>query len=69
MGEKEKEADRVIDYLASIPSSARTTVDRSVAREMLLSTDGWLTVNGYIWDIRVKDRGAGVCEVRLEIRS
>lgn len=63
------EANRIIDYLVSVPRFGKTTTDRKTLRSMLLGSDGWIMARGLIWDIRSKHVGAGIYQVWLEERT
>ena len=57
------EAQKKVDYLASIPTLAHTIVTREVAQEILLGLDGELMAQGLLWRIVVKSIGVGLVEL------
>ncbi len=61
-----KEADRVMDYLATMPK-ADTTTTPAAARKLLLDTNGRMFARGYLYDIVVKRLGCGVVRVSLKV--
>lgn len=67
--ELEREANRILDYLASVPVYANTTTSRRVANKMLSLTDGWIMARGEMWDVKVKSLGVGVYRVTLEKKA
>ena len=62
-------ANRAIDNLVAFPRDARPTVDRETLRNILLCTDGWLSVGGKMYDVRSEHLGANIYRLRLEIRN
>lgn len=68
MSETERDAQKLLDYLASVPDYANTTVTRKVFRAALLSTGGWIMSRGRGWDIIGKHAGAGIYRVTLAQR-
>lgn len=61
-----KTPTEVLNYLASIPNLAHTIVERKVAKEVLLSTDGQMMAQGILWKIQAKPAGAGLIELTLK---
>ena len=60
------ESHRILNYLSSIPHLAHKIVERKLAREILLSTDGQLMAQGVLWRIKSKPIGAGLIELTLK---
>jgi len=60
------EADRALNFLASMPKYAHTAVSREVLKEMLQSTDGEMLLRGGLWRIKSRHLGVGVYDVRVE---
>jgi len=52
----------------TMPQYASMTMDRKDLKELLLSTSGWVTACGEIYDIKNKSLGAGVYKVFLKRR-
>lgn len=48
------------------PEIAKTTMSKKDLKELLLATEGWVMINGYVWDIKNKLLGAGIYQVYLE---
>ncbi len=52
----------------TMPRYANTTMETKDLKEILLSTDGWVFAQGYLFDVCSKAIGAGVHKVWLEKR-
>lgn len=66
---EEREVQRVLSFLASMPGLGHTTVRTKIARKVLLKTDGQLMSAGRLWEITSKRVGPGVyrlCTKRWE---
>ena len=63
------EASSVKDYLASVPSHARTNVTLKVLQCMMLTNDGSFTARGLIWDVKSRRVCPGVYSVWVEERQ
>lgn len=59
------EANKVLDFLASMPTG-HTTTTKAIVREVLLATGGQMMACGELFNIKPKRIGAGVYELRLE---
>lgn len=64
----EFEADRILNFLAALPSGI-TSAERPVVREIMLRTSGEMLAQGEIFDIVAKNLGAGVYQLRLARRE
>lgn len=54
------------DILVGYPGVRRITATKKDVTETLLASDGRMTLNGELWDIKAKHMAAGVYEVWLE---
>lgn len=59
------DADRLSDYLASMPGAGHGTLTRAALRYLLLSTNGQMFACGALYNITSTHLGAGVYDVRL----
>ena len=50
----------------TMPQYASMTMDRRDLKELLLSTNGWITACGEIYNIKTESLGAGVYKVFLK---
>jgi len=64
--EEQKEADRIISYLCSVPLYGNTTTTKKIAKELLLRD--FYMANGEIWDLIVEHRGLGVYRLSFKQR-
>ena len=69
MSELSKEANKVLNYLHSIPQLAKKAVSTKLCREILLYTDGVVFCQGRTWDVKSEELGAGVHRISLELRG
>jgi len=53
----------------TMPQYASMTMDSKDLKELLLSTNGWVTACGEIYDIKTKPLGAGVYKVFLKRKN
>ena len=66
----DKEALRVLNYLASVNAKyACTTVDKNTLKTLLLSYGSTVFNCGKLWNIKSKHLGAGIYELSLTERK
>lgn len=58
------EAERILSFLAGMPSGITTAI-APVVRHLLLSTDGQIVAGGRCYEIKAKNIGAGVYRLTL----
>ncbi len=69
MSDLSKEANDVLNYLASTPQLASKAVRRGLMQEILLYTDGTMFLQGYMWNVKSTELGAGIYSISLERRK
>lgn len=62
-----KEVRRQLDFLASAGPYANTTMTQEDAKSMLLETGGSILARGRLYNLVLKDLGAGVYYVSLAL--
>ena len=65
MSELSREANDVLNRLASMPRLAKKAVTRNLMQEILLYTDGVMFLEGRNWPVKSRELGAGIYEVSL----
>jgi hypothetical protein len=60
------EANRVLNFLASMPRYGHSSATTPVVRQIMLMTDGRMFAAGHYWDIKAKRLGGGVSRISLE---
>ncbi len=65
MSELSREANSVLNRLASMPRFAKKAVPKNLMRELLLHTDGVMFLQGRKWAVKSKELGAGIYEISL----
>lgn len=63
-----QEREKAMDHLAQYPE-AMVNVRTACYRSMLLHKDGWMMSQGIAYWIRGKSLGAGVYQVKLEVKD
>lgn len=66
MSELSAEANKVLDYLASMPQFGATAVPQPLLREILLYTEGRMLLRGRTWVVKTEALGAGIYRISLE---
>jgi hypothetical protein len=64
-GAVKDEADKLLNFLAGMPSGNCTASSNKVVREVMLQTGGQMLACGYLWDIKSKSLGGGVYKLTL----
>lgn len=64
-----QEADRILSFLAGLPSGNATASSRAVVREIMLQTGGSMLARGDYFDVKAKSLGGGVYRMTLERRA
>jgi hypothetical protein len=62
----DEEAERIANYLCSIPANGNTTCTTKVLKALLLKYDGRLSSFGELWDVQSKRVGPGIYRVSLK---
>lgn len=60
-----QEGERLLNFLAGLPSGNCVATSSSVVREMMLQTGGQMMARGDLWDIKSKSIGGGVYQMTL----
>lgn len=62
----DREAERVANFLCSMPAHGNTTCTTKVLKALLLKYDGQLSSYGELWDVMSKRVGPGVYRLWLK---
>lgn len=63
------EANRILNFLAGMPTGNATASSRAVVRDIMLQTGGNMMACGHYYDVKSRSLGGGVYRMTLKEKS